>query len=112
MILITIRMKVAPEKRQELSQAIASLIGSIRSIKGCHRYDFCHSLEDEDELCLLGEWEREEDLAVHLESELFKVLLGAMSLLKNPHKMKIYTGLSSLQPADRTAEQSMAKTSA
>ena len=104
MILIAIRMKVAPEKRQELSQAVASLVGSIRNVKGCHRCDFCRSLEDEDELCLLGEWERKEDLAVHLKSELFKVLLGAMSLLKSPHQMKIYTGLPSLQPADRTAE--------
>jgi quinol monooxygenase YgiN len=103
MILIAIRMKVAPEKRQELSQAVASLVGSIRNIKGCHRCDFCCSLEDEDELCLLGEWERSEDLATHLESELFKVLLGAMSLLKSPHEMKIYTGLPSLQPAGRAA---------
>jgi len=104
MILIAIRMTVAPDKRQELSQAVASLVGSIRNVKGCHRCDFCRSLEDEDELCLLGEWERKEDLAVHLKSELFKVLLGAMSLLKSPHQMKIYTGLPSLQPADRTAE--------
>jgi quinol monooxygenase YgiN len=101
-------MKVAPDKRQELSQAVASLIGSIRSIKGCHRCYFCHSLEDKNELCLLEEWERQEDLAVHLKSELFKVLLGATSLLKSPHEMKIYKGLSSLQPAGRTAEYSLA----
>jgi quinol monooxygenase YgiN len=103
MILIAIRMKVAPEKLQELSQAVASLIGPIRSVKGCHRCDFYNSLEDEDEFCLLEEWERREDLAAHLKSELFNVLLGAMSLLKSPHQLKIYTGLPSLQPAGRAA---------
>jgi len=35
MILLIIRMKVLAEKRLELSQTIASLIGSIRMEKGC-----------------------------------------------------------------------------
>jgi hypothetical protein len=34
MILVFIRMKVLAEKRKELSQTIASLIGSIRRVKG------------------------------------------------------------------------------
>jgi quinol monooxygenase YgiN len=35
MILVIIRMKVLSEKHKELSQTIASLIGSIRMEKGC-----------------------------------------------------------------------------
>ena len=100
MILMTIRMKVFPEKRKELHQAISSLISSIRTQNGCMRCDFCVSAEDGNEFCLFGEWENREDLANHLESNLFKVLLGAMNLLKKPHEIKLYTGLSSPQLLD------------
>ena len=94
MIFTTIRMKVFPEKRKELFQALKSLVGSIRTQNGCRRCEFCVSAEDENEFCLFGEWENREDLDTHLESNLFKVLLGAMSLLKNPHEMNLYTDLS------------------
>ena len=94
MIFTTIRMKVFPEKRKELLQTLKSLVDSIRNQKGCRRCEFCVSAEDENEFCLLGEWENREDLDTHLGSELFKVLLGAMSLLKNPHEMDLYTDVS------------------
>ena len=103
MIFTTLRMKVFPEKRKELFQTLTSLVNSIRSQKGCRRCEFCVSAEDENEFCLLGEWENRDDLDTHLESNLFKVLLGAMSLLRNPHEMKLYTGLSApelLNPAE------------
>jgi quinol monooxygenase YgiN len=86
-------MKVLPEKRREVSQAITSLVSVIKTEKGCRRCDFFYSVEDENELCLFGEWESSEDLGRHLQSEVFKVLLGAMSLLKNPHELKLYADL-------------------
>jgi len=85
---------VFPEKRKELFQTLKSLVNSIRSQKGCKRCEFCVSAEDENEFCFLGEWENREDLDTHLGSELFKVLLGAMNLLKNPHEMNLYTDMS------------------
>jgi len=51
MILVIIRMRILSEKRKEVSQTIASLIGSIRTEKGCQRCDFCRNMEDENELC-------------------------------------------------------------
>ena len=92
MILAIIRMKVPSEKRMELSQTIASLIGPIRAEKGCKRYDFCQSMEDENELCLLAEWDTQENLMGHLKSGRFRVLRGAMNLLKEPYQMMFYTG--------------------
>ena len=91
MILVIIRMKVLPEKRMELSQTIASLIGSIRTEKGCKRCDFCQSMEDENELCLLTEWDTQENLMGHLRSGRFRVLRGAMNLLKEPYEMVFHT---------------------
>jgi quinol monooxygenase YgiN len=87
MILVIIRMRVLDEKRRELSQTIASLIGSIRTEKGCQRCDFFQSMEDENELCLLEEWDPQENLMIHLKSGRFKVLRGAMNLLQEPYEM-------------------------
>ncbi len=77
MILVIIRMKVLAEKRKELSQTIASLIDSLRTEKGCRRCDFFRSMEDENELCLLEEWDAQGNLKGHLKSGRFKVIQGA-----------------------------------
>ena len=84
-------MKVLSEKRMELSQTITSLIGPIRAEKGCKRYDFCQSMENENELCLLTEWDTQENLMGHLKSGRFRVLRGAMNLLKEPYEMVFHT---------------------
>jgi quinol monooxygenase YgiN len=91
MILVIIRMKVLSEKHLELSQTIASLIGSIRTEEGCKRCDFCQSVENENELCLLEEWDRQDNLMRHLESARFRILRGAMNLLKEPYNMVFHT---------------------
>ena len=91
MILVIMRMKVRSEKRMELSQAIASLLGSIGMEKGCRTCDFCQSLQNENELCLIEEWDTQEDLMAHLESEHFRVLRGAMNLLEEPCDAVSYT---------------------
>ena len=91
MILVIIRMKAIAEKRLELSQTIASLSGSIRTEKGCNRFDFCHTAEDENRLVLLEEWDTKENLITHLRSEHFKVLRGAMNLLQEPYEKTFYT---------------------
>ena len=91
MTLVVIRMKVLPEKRMEMSQTIASLMGSIRTENGCKRCDFCQSMEDENRLFLLEEWDTEENLVSYLKSERFRVLRGAMILLKEPYEMVFHT---------------------
>ena len=84
-------MKVLSGKCIELSQTIDSLISSIKTEKGCKGCDFCQSMEDENELFLLEEWETQENLRSHLKSGRFKVLRGAMTLLKEPCEMMFHT---------------------
>jgi quinol monooxygenase YgiN len=84
-------MKVLSEKRMELLQTIALLIGSIRTEKGCMRCDFCQSIEDENKLWLLEEWDTQENLKSYLKSGRFRVLRGAMNLLKEPYEMMFHT---------------------
>jgi len=86
-ILVIIRMKVLAEKRKELSQTIVSLIGSLRTETGCMRCDFYLSMKDENKLCILEEWETQENFDSHLKSERFRVLRGAMNLLQEPYEM-------------------------
>ena len=90
MIFVIVRMEVLSEKRLELSQTIASLIGSIRTEKGCLRCTFCQNIEDENELLLLEEWDTQENLEGHLKSERFRVLRGAMNLLREPYEMMFH----------------------
>jgi quinol monooxygenase YgiN len=87
MILVVIRMKVLSEKHLELSQTMASLTCVIRTEKGCRRCDFCQNMENENELILLEEWDTQENLMSHLKSERFRILRGAMNLLKEPYEM-------------------------
>ncbi|OGP90274.1 MAG: hypothetical protein A2031_08880 [Deltaproteobacteria bacterium RBG_19FT_COMBO_43_11] len=91
MILVTTRMKVLSEKRLELSQTLTSLSDSTRMEKGCQSCDFCQSIEDENQLFLLEEWDTRENLMTHLKSEHFKVLLGAMNFLQEPYKRMFHT---------------------
>jgi quinol monooxygenase YgiN len=81
MILVIIRMKVFSEKQKELSQTIVSLIGSLRTEKGCLRCDLCQGME----------WDTRKNFNSHLKSERFGILRGAMSLLKEPYEMMVHT---------------------
>ena len=94
MVLIILRMKVIAEKRGELCQTITSLIGPLRTEKGCLRCDFCQSQEDVKELHLIEEWDTRDNLCRHLNSNLFQVLRGAMNLLQEPYELRILDVLS------------------
>jgi len=48
-ILVVIRMKVLAQKRAELFQMTVSLIGSLRTEKGCLCWDIFQSIEDKNE---------------------------------------------------------------
>lgn len=91
MILAVTQMKVIPEKRMELSQTMTSLSGSIRRERGCNRCECCQSIEDEDRLFLLEEWDTQENMMAHLKSDHFSVIRGAMNLLQEPYERNHFT---------------------
>jgi quinol monooxygenase YgiN len=84
-------MNVPSEKCMELAQTITSLIGFIRMEKGCKRGDFCRSIEDESRFFLLEEWDTQRNLRTHLKSDHYRVLRGAMNLLREPPEMMFHT---------------------
>ena len=81
MILVITRIKVLPEKRVELLQKFVAMAGSIRMEKGCQQCESSQSIEDENRLFLLEEWDTWENLMEHEKSEHFKVLRGELSIL-------------------------------
>jgi quinol monooxygenase YgiN len=91
MIFVITHMKISAAKRLELVQTITSLIGFMRAEPGCRRFDFCQNVSDENELYLLGEWEDQEKLKNHLMSKRFRVLRGAMNLLRDPYEIRFHT---------------------
>jgi len=91
MIMVIIKMNVRSEKRTELTQTIASLIVSIRKDKGCKRCDFYQSMENENDLLLLEEWDTQENLQSHVNSGRFRVLRGTTNLLMKPYEMGFHT---------------------
>jgi quinol monooxygenase YgiN len=87
MILVIMRMNVLSEKRTERSQALRSRPDSIKAERGCQRCDFSQSLEDENRLFLLEEWNALERFKINMKSIYYKVLKGAMNLLREPGEM-------------------------
>jgi len=55
--------------------------------RGCQRCDFCQSLEDENRLFLLDEWNTLASFKINMKSIYYKVLNGAMNLLREPGEM-------------------------
>jgi quinol monooxygenase YgiN len=81
MVDTTIKMSVPDEKRVEVLQTIKTLLAPIRNEPGCKGCYFCVDAEDEHIIIFRQEWQTNEDLAAHLKSEHFSILLGAMKLL-------------------------------
>jgi hypothetical protein len=48
-------------------------------------------MEDENELRILEEWDTRKNLNNHLKSDCFRVLRGAMNLLREPYEMLFHT---------------------
>jgi quinol monooxygenase YgiN len=91
MIDATIKMSVPAYKREEILQTIKTLLGPIRNEPGCVSCYFCVDAEDEHIVIFRQEWKTNEDLAAHLKSEHFSVLLGVMKLLSIEPEIRINT---------------------
>lgn len=91
MIFVRTTLIVLTEKQLELSQTILSLIGPVREEPGCISYCALCNMNDKNRFTLLEEWESQEDLDNHMQSDRFGVLLGTKTLLSEPLQVRIYT---------------------
>jgi quinol monooxygenase YgiN len=87
-IVATIRMQVDAENRRELVQTFSSLYQPIVEERGCLGFEFYCEIGDDDTVLLMEEWESERHWRDHLQSKEFAVLLGAMSLMRDPKALQ------------------------
>ncbi|MFO7801900.1 MAG: antibiotic biosynthesis monooxygenase family protein [Desulfovermiculus sp.] len=91
MIIVRISMQVRAEKHKEVLQTLLSLMAPMEREEGCLGYMFLSDIKDKTTFYVLQEWENRQKLDHHLKSDLFGVLLGLKSLLRQPHGIDIYT---------------------
>ncbi|MFO7970383.1 MAG: antibiotic biosynthesis monooxygenase family protein [Desulfobacterales bacterium] len=91
MVIVRISIQVLEEKQKEVMQTLLSLMVPMEREAGCLSYALLSDINDKNTLYVLEEWENRQKLDNHLKSDLFGVLLGIKSLLRQPHGIHIYT---------------------
>jgi quinol monooxygenase YgiN len=91
MIVVRITMTALPENQLEVMQTFLSMIEPSAKETGCLSYAVFNDIEDKNQFNLLQEWETREDLAQHINSHRFGVLLGTKALLNGPPNIEIHT---------------------
>lgn len=85
-----VKMTASPKKLIELLQTLETLQDSIcKPGSGCLGYRFFQEGENENRIILILEWQTQEKLAVFPNSNQYKILMGAISLLCESSEMKI-----------------------
>ncbi len=87
MIVTTIRLRT-DEHRNELVQTFRCLYQPKPKTQGCIGRHFYREIGNEDAVLLVEEWESERHWQEHLQSREFAVLLGAMTLVKDPEAVE------------------------
>lgn len=91
LVIISVRIKVRPEKRKELSQTILSIVEKVRKESGCLHAGFYQDVDNETEFLVVEEWASQKDSDDHLRSDIFTVLMGAGCLMRRPPEIVIHT---------------------
>jgi quinol monooxygenase YgiN len=90
MIIVTLHLKVAPEKRIQILKTIHSMIGPTSAQPGCLQCNFWGSTQNDDILILLEKWESQETLNQHIKSEEFLKVLAAMDTACEQPQISFY----------------------
>jgi quinol monooxygenase YgiN len=78
-------------RRDELLKTFRALLGSIRGSTGCLRSDLLEDIQQPNEMRLLVQWRRHEDLERHVKSDAFRRILVGMELSAEPPDLRIET---------------------
>jgi quinol monooxygenase YgiN len=77
-----LKMLTSPKKRTEFLQTLETLKYSIcKPDSGCIGYRFFQEGENENSIILILEWQNQEELIAFRNSDQYKILSGAISLL-------------------------------
>jgi quinol monooxygenase YgiN len=88
MVFVLIEINVIPGKRKELVQTLLAMMSVIRQEKNCIDCRMYQDLEDKNAFRMFQEWKSRWDLKRHLNSDIFGVLLGTKTLLRDRLNIK------------------------
>ena len=86
-----IHVVVRPAKRMEFLQAVQRILARSRELRGCKKCVVCHSLENENDFHIMEEWNSKAELKAYVQSKDFHALLGAMKVLGQARKVRIFS---------------------
>lgn len=96
-VLAIVKMTVFPKKRIELLQTLETLKDSTcKADLGCVEYRSYQEGEKENHIILIMEWPTQEKLSAYQNSDQYKILKGAISLLCESSEMRI--GVVPIEP--------------
>lgn len=104
MIITRTYLNTLQEKQKEVLQTLLSMVEPPRNGNGLIRYSIYRDIKDKNVFNLISSWETRGHLNRYLNSDLFTVLLGIKSLLRDPIEIEILTvldveGVESVQAA-------------
>lgn len=91
MIIVTLKLKVVPQKRWDVLKTIHTIIGPTRVQSGCLHCGFYSNTQNDDELILLEKWESEEAMEKHIRSNDFRKIIAAMETVIEPPEITFFT---------------------
>ena len=91
MIVIAGKVAVRPERRDEAVRAALAMAEATRKEDGCITYQFSSDLADRNLIFIFEEWESDEALALHFQTEHMQVFRKQLpGLLAGPSTVKRY----------------------
>ncbi len=90
-ILVTLRMIVRPERRNDLLETMRGIIEPVRVERGCMSYRLYEDVEDANTFVLVEEWKTQKDLEGHLRTDNQRQLLALMDLLSERPELQFNT---------------------
>ena len=90
MILMTICVRVPPDKRQNAIDTFKAVIGPTKVLPGCmYCYLYC-DIDNDDRLLLIEKWESREGFDRHVRSSNFSHIFDALELGCEPPELLIH----------------------
>lgn len=91
MILVTLRIVLAPAARAEVLQTLRSVAGPTRVKAGCVGCWLYRDTENENAVTLVEEWRTWADLERHLGSDDYRKILAVMDSAVEPPGLRFHT---------------------
>jgi quinol monooxygenase YgiN len=82
-----LELSAQAEKREEIKRILLSLVGPTGTLDGCLKCNISQDLEDPKIFRLLEEWDTEEHLKAHIQSDDFRKIFAVMDLSSEPPRL-------------------------